>query len=186
MRAYYYDNRDGEPTLLHDSGIEVDAAVLKAMGVLYWSIPADPEGKWQEKIGKISREREYKNRDVIESSRSTLGEKLDDAMAMVWKEHMHDDEEIRYTLTGSAYFDVRELPADNWIRIHVHDGDLLVLPAGIYHRFSLDSEESVKMMRLFKDEPKWVAHYRGPETDANPRRKEYLTTFARSEAVSVA
>lgn len=43
-----------------------------------------------------------------------------------------------------------ELPTDQWVRIHVHDGDLLVLPAGIYHRFTLDNKESVKMMRLFK------------------------------------
>jgi len=186
MRAYYYDNRDGEPTLPHDSGREVEPAALKAMGVLHWSIPADPKGKWQEEIDKVAREREYKNRDVIESGRSTLGERYGDAMAVVWKEHMHDDEEIRYAIKGGAYFDVRELPTDNWIRVHVREGDLLVLPAGIYHRFSLDSEESVKMMRLFKDEPKWIAHYRGPETDANPRRKEYLATFAHPEAISVA
>lgn len=81
---------------------------------------------------------------------------------------MHDDEEIRYALCGSAFFDVRgrvlaqresdlvsltrdvELPTDCWVRIHVTAGDLLVLPAGIYHRFSLDGNESVNMMRLFK------------------------------------
>ena len=46
--------------------------------------------------------------------------------------------------------DVLELSTDSWVRIHVQHGDLLVLPAGIYHRFSLDDKESVKMMRLFK------------------------------------
>jgi 1,2-dihydroxy-3-keto-5-methylthiopentene dioxygenase len=86
MRAYYYDNLDGSPTLLHDSGREVDPEVLKAMGVLYWSIPVDAEDKWQEEIDKVAQEREYKNRDVIESSRATMGEKYDGAMAMVWKE----------------------------------------------------------------------------------------------------
>lgn len=175
MRAYYYDNRDGEPTLPHDSGNPVHLDVLQAVGVLYWSIPVDAEGRWLEEINKVARKREYKNRDVVESSRSTLGKGYDDAMAVVWKEHMHDDEEIRYAIQGGAYFDVREHPTDRWIRIHVQGGDLLVLPAGIYHRFSLDSTESVKMMRLFKDEPKWIAHYRGPETDSNPRRREYLS-----------
>lgn len=43
-----------------------------------------------------------------------------------------------------------ELPTDNWIRIHVDAGNLIVLPAGIYHRFSLDSSEYIKTMRLFK------------------------------------
>jgi 1,2-dihydroxy-3-keto-5-methylthiopentene dioxygenase len=72
-------------------------------------------------------------------------------------------------------------------------GDLLVLPAGIYHRFTLDMGNRVRTMRLFKvcahvlhcsclilllqDEPKWIAHNRGHETDANPYRLEYLKSI---------
>ena len=58
------------------------------MGVLYWSVPVDAEGKWKQEIEKVAHEREYKNSDIVASSRETMGEKFEGAMAMVWKEYV--------------------------------------------------------------------------------------------------
>lgn len=177
MHAYYFDNLPGDQRAPHHGGELADIAILDKIGVLHWQIPVSTNGQYPE-IDAIAKERDYKNRDVITITKEGLGELYESKIKMFYEEHMHEDEEIRYILDGSGYFDVREHPSDTWIRIAVSAGDLIVLPAGIYHRFTLDERNVIQAMRLFKDEPKWTPYNRDATTDTNPHRQHYLEVIS--------
>lgn len=109
-------------------------------GVLYWPINADTYEN-DEGYAKIRKDRGYSYSDLLEVSRN-LTPDYEAKLKIFFAEHIHSDEEIRFVIDGCGYFDVRDVD-DRWVRIKVSKGDLLVLPAGIYHRFILDASVSV-------------------------------------------
>ncbi|KAK1921410.1 1,2-dihydroxy-3-keto-5-methylthiopentene dioxygenase [Papiliotrema laurentii] len=183
MRAYIYDDVPGDQREPHHSGTDVSLETLKALGVIYQEIPIDAQGEWEKKIDAFAKERGYKNRDRITVTKEGLGESYEAKIKSFFDEHLHEDEEIRYILAGSGYFDVRGHHAphnERWIRIALDAGDLIVLPAGIYHRFTVDSANTITAMRLFQDEPKWTPYSRtADDTDGREARKVYLDEIDR-------
>ncbi|KAI9808687.1 MAG: 1,2-dihydroxy-3-keto-5-methylthiopentene dioxygenase [Sarcosagium campestre] len=169
MKAYWFDGLPGDQREAHDSGRIVDAGTLEKLGVLYYHCPETSA------VDQLARQRGYKNRDEITVSPEKMGELYEAKVKMFFDEHLHEDEEIRYILDGSGFFDVRG-ESDDWLRISLQKDDLIILPAGIYHRFTTDTDNYIKAMRLFKEEPKWTPLNRAPELDANPYRQGYLSS----------
>ncbi|OSX62672.1 hypothetical protein POSPLADRAFT_1141837, partial [Postia placenta MAD-698-R-SB12] len=172
----------GDPRERHDSGKEVSISELQVLGVLYRQIPVDSSGSWQGQIDALAEERTYKNRDTIGIESFSSVDAMKAQLEVFFREHMHEDEEIRYTLKGTGFYDIRDYDTDKWIRLEVHAGDLIILPAGIYHRFTIGLENDYSTMRLFKDNPKWIAHSRSAETDSNTYRLAYIQAVEAAKA----
>lgn len=88
MRAYYFDNIPGDQRLLHDSGNAVSGSDLQKIGVLYWTIPIDEQGTWEEKINDVARERSYKNRDTINVTKEGLGDAYESKLKTFFEEYV--------------------------------------------------------------------------------------------------
>lgn len=90
-------------------------------------------------VDAIATSRDYKNRDEITVSPEKMGAIYEEKVKSFFSEHLHEDEEIRYILDGAGFFDVRS-EGDDWVRIWLEKGDLIILPPGIYHRFTTDEQ----------------------------------------------
>lgn len=128
-----FSTTQGDQREPHDSGRAVSEEVLANLGVLYHHCPT------LEAVDTLASARGYKNRDQVCVSPATMGDIYEEKVKMFFAEHLHEDEEIRYILDGEGYFDVRG-QEDEWIRICLNKDDMIILPAGIYHRFTTNEQ----------------------------------------------
>ncbi|TXG72120.1 hypothetical protein EZV62_000699 [Acer yangbiense] len=178
LQAWYMDDSDEDQRLPHHKNPKefVSLDKLAELGVLSWRLDAD-NYETDEELKKIREDRGYSYMDFCEVCPEKLPN-YEEKIKNFFEEHLHTDEEIRYAVAGSGYFDVRD-SNEKWIRIWVKKGGMIVLPAGCYHRFTLDTDNYIKAMRLFVGDPIWTPYNR--PHDHLPARKEYIQGFLQKE-----
>ncbi|KNA06904.1 hypothetical protein SOVF_176800 [Spinacia oleracea] len=174
IEAWYIDDDSNEnPSLpYHKEPKEVVSLdQLAELGILTWKLDAD-NYETDEELNKIREARGYTYMDCICNNEQVPN--YEEMNKRIYEEHLHSDDETRYCVDGSGYLDVRDVE-DKWIRIWLKKGAMIVLPAGIYHRASLDFNSYIKLVRLFAGNPVWTPHNR-PNDDLQAR-KEYVEKF---------
>src|ERR1700686_2530391 len=147
MRAFLLD----QPTRT------LDAKELREFGVLHQRLPGEARAA---EMARIKRHHGYRDEDEVALSTETPN--LDAICAKFDKEHYHTLDEVRFVVDGQGIFDVRDA-GDQWVRIEVDAGDLIIIPANKYHRFYLTSAKTIRCLRLFLNNEGWAPLYRQAE-----------------------
>jgi 1,2-dihydroxy-3-keto-5-methylthiopentene dioxygenase len=144
---------------------------LAALGIDYerWSLdrvrpdaPADEVlAAYAAEIDEMKRRGGYVTADVIDVNPSTPD--LETMLAKFDKEHTHSEDEVRFILAGRGIF---FLALQRGVAsVEVHPGDMLRVPRGTKHWFTLCEDRRIRAIRWFQDTTGWTPHYTGSGID---------------------
>jgi len=146
-------------------------AALAGAGVDYerWTldrVPADCSAEqvldaYGAEIDEMKRRGGYVTADVIDVKPETPG--LDGMLARFDKEHTHSEDEVRFVLAGRGIF---FLVLDERVAsVEVGPGDMLRVPRGTKHWFTLCEDRRIRAVRWFQQTEGWTPYYTGSGVD---------------------
>jgi 1,2-dihydroxy-3-keto-5-methylthiopentene dioxygenase len=159
-----------EGRTIHDElGIQAELAPL---GVDYekWDLSRVAEDASAEavleayapEIDEMKRLGGYQTADVIDVNPETPG--LDVMLAKFDREHTHSEDEVRFILAGRGIFYLHK--DDKVVSVEVGPGDMIRVPRGTEHWFTLCADKRIRAIRWFQDTTGWTPHYTASGVDA--------------------
>jgi len=162
-----------EDRTVHDElGIRAELAPL---GVEYerWDLSRVSEDASAEavleayaaEIDEMKRVGGYTTADVIDVNPATPG--LETMLAKFDREHTHSEDEVRFILAGRGIFFLHQKAdgVDRVVSVEVGPGDMLRVPQGTTHWFTLCENRRIRAIRWFQDTTGWTPHYTGSGVD---------------------
>jgi 1,2-dihydroxy-3-keto-5-methylthiopentene dioxygenase len=140
-------------------------AALGAAGIDYerWSldrVPADSSADlvldaYRGEIEEMKRRGGYVTADVIDVTPETPG--LETMLARFDKEHTHSEDEVRFIVAGRGIFFL--VLGEKVASVEVGPGDMLRVPQGTKHWFTLCEDRRIRAIRWFQQTEGWTPHY---------------------------
>jgi 1,2-dihydroxy-3-keto-5-methylthiopentene dioxygenase len=148
-------------------------SALAAQGIDYerWSLDRVPQGCSAEdvlraygpEIEAMKQRGGYVTADVIDVTPETPN--LEAMLARFDKEHTHSEDEVRFILAGRGIF---FLALEKGVTaVEVHPGDMLRVPRGTKHWFTLCEDRRIRAIRWFQQTEGWTPYYTGSGVDRN-------------------
>ena len=147
------------------------AAALVPLGIDYerWSldrVPPDSSADrvleaYHEEIEDMKRRGGYVTADVIDVNSATPN--LEVMLARFDKEHTHSEDEVRFILSGRGIFFLAL--HGRVASVEVGPGDMLRVPRGTKHWFTLCEDRRIRAIRWFQDTAGWTPHYTNSGVD---------------------
>ncbi|WAH37280.1 1,2-dihydroxy-3-keto-5-methylthiopentene dioxygenase [Alicyclobacillus dauci] len=104
-------------------------------------------------IENLSAQRGYVKWDIISLSDSNPN--LEELLKKFEQVHTHSEDEVRAITAGSGIFVIKG--KDGYFDVRLTPGDVISVPEGNPHFFTLTEERKVVAVRLFIDPAGWVA-----------------------------
>ncbi|KYF73817.1 1,2-dihydroxy-3-keto-5-methylthiopentene dioxygenase [Sorangium cellulosum] len=123
--------------------IEYTEAELQAEGIRCETF--DP-GAAAPAVQRLQAERGWTEHEDVRRDLSRPRDEADSARDA--DEHCHLGDEVRFFLEGQGLYDIRCLN-DEWLRLWVGAGDLVVVPAKRYHRFVASKASALRYVQPY-------------------------------------
>ena len=146
-------------------------AELAGLGIDYerWKldrVPVDASADavleaYAEEIAEMKRRGGYVTADVIDVMPEAPN--LDVMLARFDKEHTHAEDEVRFILAGRGIFFLNI--AGKVASVEVGPGDMLRVPRGTTHWFTLCEDKRIRAIRWFQETAGWTPEYTGSGVD---------------------
>jgi 1,2-dihydroxy-3-keto-5-methylthiopentene dioxygenase len=110
---------------------------------------------YADEIEEVKRRGGYVTADVIDVNPASPN--LETMLAKFDKEHTHDEDEVRFILAGRGIFFLHL--GDKIASVEVGPGDMLRVPRGTTHWFTLCEDRRIRAIRWFQQTTGWTPHY---------------------------